>query len=97
MKHTPTPWKAGEAFSGHRAIYDRKGNLIVRFGEGQDEEWKEPKNARANSKFIVRAVNSHEAYERVREEMQLRFIAGCGADPHELCVWLKAIAQAESK
>lgn len=56
--HTPTPWRNLKAVSGHWAIYGSEGKQLVRFGEGQDEFWKEPARAKANAAFIVRAVNN---------------------------------------
>lgn len=54
--HTPGPWIAGRCASGHEGVFADGGKiLVVRFGEGQDEEWDEPKNAKANARLAAAA------------------------------------------
>ncbi len=54
---TPGPWKHAIARSGHESVYAADGTPIVKFGEGQDEEWVEPKNAKANARLIAASPN----------------------------------------
>ncbi len=96
MKHTPTPWRHARAVSGHQAIYDADGKeLLVRFGEGQDEFWKQPKNAKANAAFVVRAVNAHDGLvaalknvamdmESMRQDAQSASVRHCASESLKL-------------
>jgi hypothetical protein len=62
-KHTPTPWTIKVSTEGTPAISDSRGghHFVKLCSPWIEGAWDDDEEAKANTTFIVQAVNSHEA------------------------------------
>lgn len=97
-QHTPTPWNVHKEDDGRVTIYQQNApydNVTLSHEPAYGNRPYE--GIEADAAFIVRAVNAHEAFEKIREEMKGRLDTGIGCDPCDLERYLKAVAKAEGK